>query len=67
MKNRILLVFILFTLFGCAESQVHTPLITYKNNVLKVTIQSHHTKAELMELKDELKIEFDVGLEFRNV
>jgi len=69
MKNGILFIVTLFTLFACAEpaNVSPEPLMTYENNVLKVTIQSHHTKAELMELKDQLKNEFNVNLEFKEL
>ena len=43
---------------------MNTPIMTFKNKILEVTIQSHHSEVELMMLKEDLKNNYNVDLDF---
>ena len=68
MKNGILIISTLCLFFACGETvrdiETVSPLITFENNKLEVMIQSHHTKAELLDLKKELKNNHNVNLDY---
>lgn len=65
MKKEILTITtIVLTLFACVDKKIDAPQLIYEDKKLEVTIQSHHTKVELQELKETLKKDFNVDLAF---